>query len=84
MLAAAPRLQRGGSIILQVVRGRDRETLHGFIRENVSGDVEAIYTDQEHLDLRACLDDQRVLCKALIRPMPEPAPVTTATRSWKS
>jgi transposase-like protein len=29
-----------------VVRGRDRETLHGFIRENVAGDVEAIYTDE--------------------------------------
>jgi transposase-like protein len=39
-------LQRGGNIVLQVVRGRDRETLHGFIRENVSGDVEAIYTDE--------------------------------------
>jgi transposase-like protein len=31
---------------LQVVRGRDRETLHGFIRESVAGDVEAIYTDE--------------------------------------
>ena len=39
-------LQRGGNIVLQVVRGRDRETLHGFIRENVAGDVEAIYTDE--------------------------------------
>jgi transposase-like protein len=39
-------LQRGGNIVLQVVRGRDRETLHGFIRENVSGDGEAIYTDE--------------------------------------
>jgi transposase-like protein len=39
-------LQRGGNIVLQIVRGRDRETLHGFIRENVSGDVEAIYTDE--------------------------------------
>jgi transposase-like protein len=39
-------LQRDGNICLQVVRGRDRETLHGFIRENVSGDVEAIYTDE--------------------------------------
>jgi len=29
-----------------VVRGRDRETLHGFIRENVAGNVEAIYTDE--------------------------------------
>jgi hypothetical protein len=29
-----------------VVRGRDRETLHGYIRENVSGNVEAIYNDE--------------------------------------
>ena len=39
-------LQRDGNICLQVVRGRDRETLHGFIRENVAGNVEAIYTDE--------------------------------------
>src|SRR5215207_5840145 len=39
-------MQRGGNICLQVVRGTDRETLHGFIRQNVSGDVEAIYTDE--------------------------------------
>ena len=39
-------LQRGGNICLQVVRGRDREALHGFIRENVAGNVEAIYTDE--------------------------------------
>jgi len=36
--------QRDGAIRLQVVRGRDRETLHGF-RENVAGDAQAIYTD---------------------------------------
>ena len=39
-------IQRSGNIVLQVVKGRDRETLHGFIRENVAGDVEAIYTDE--------------------------------------
>jgi transposase-like protein len=39
-------LQRGGDICLKVVRGRDRETLHGFIRENVAGEVQAIYTDE--------------------------------------
>jgi transposase-like protein len=39
-------LQRGGNVVLQVVSGRDRETLHGFIRENVAGDVEATYTDE--------------------------------------
>jgi transposase-like protein len=39
-------IQRDGNIVLQVVQGRDRETLHGFIRENVAGDVEAIYTDE--------------------------------------
>jgi transposase-like protein len=37
--------QRDGAIRLQVVRGRDREVLHGFIRENVAGDAQAIYTD---------------------------------------
>jgi transposase-like protein len=39
-------IQRGGNICLQVVRARDRETLHGFLRENVAEDVEAIYTDE--------------------------------------
>jgi transposase-like protein len=38
--------QRNGNICLKVVRGTDRETLHGFIRENVSGDAAAIYTDE--------------------------------------
>jgi transposase-like protein len=38
-------IQRGGNICLQVVQGRDRETLHGFLRENLAGDVQAIYTD---------------------------------------
>jgi transposase-like protein len=39
-------MQRGGNICLQVVRGTDRETLHGFIRKNTDGDTEAIYTDE--------------------------------------
>jgi transposase-like protein len=39
-------VQRGGAIRLQVVRGRDRETLQGFIRENVAGQTQAIYTDE--------------------------------------
>ena len=38
--------ERGGAIRLQVVRGRDRETLRGFIRENTAGDTQAIYTDE--------------------------------------
>ena len=38
--------ERGGAIRLQVVRGRDRETLQGFIRENTAGDTRAIYTDE--------------------------------------
>jgi len=38
--------ERGGDIRLQVVRGRDRETLQGFIRENTAGDARAIYTDE--------------------------------------
>lgn len=39
-------MQRGGGICLQVVRGTDRETLHGFIRENVDESTEAIYTEE--------------------------------------
>jgi transposase-like protein len=39
-------MQRGGNICLQVVRGTDREALHGFIRKNTDGDTEAIYTDE--------------------------------------
>jgi transposase-like protein len=39
-------MQRNGNICLQVVRGTDRETLHGFIRENTAGDTEVIYTDE--------------------------------------
>ena len=39
-------VQRGGTIRLQVVKGRDRETLQGFIRENVAGETQAIYTDE--------------------------------------
>jgi transposase-like protein len=38
-------IQRDGGIRLQVVSARDRETLQGFVRENVSGETEAIYTD---------------------------------------
>ena len=39
-------MQRGGTIRLQVVRGRDSETMRGFIREDIGGDVEAIDTDE--------------------------------------
>ena len=38
--------ERGEVIRLQVVRGRDRETLQGFIRENTTGDAQTIYTDE--------------------------------------
>jgi len=38
--------ERDGAIRLQVVSGRDRETLQGFIRENVAGDAQAIYTGE--------------------------------------
>ncbi len=38
--------ERGGAMRLKVVRGRDRETLQGFIRENTAGDTQAIYTDE--------------------------------------
>ena len=39
-------MQRGGNICLQVVRGTDRETLHGFTRQTTAGDAQAIYTDE--------------------------------------
>ncbi|MBA3351642.1 MAG: IS1595 family transposase [Blastocatellia bacterium] len=39
-------VQRDGAIRLQVVKGRDRETLQGFLRENVAGETQAIYTDE--------------------------------------
>ncbi|MBA3471918.1 MAG: IS1595 family transposase [Rubrobacter sp.] len=39
-------IERGGTIRLQVVKGGDRETLQGFIRENVAGETQAIYTDE--------------------------------------
>ena len=38
-------VQRGGKIALQVVHARDRETLHGFIREKTADKTEAYYTD---------------------------------------
>lgn len=38
--------ERDGTIKLQVVTGRDRETLQGFIRQNTAGETEAIYTDE--------------------------------------
>lgn len=38
-------VQRGGTIRLQVVKGRGRESLQRFIRQNVAGDTQAIYTD---------------------------------------
>lgn len=38
-------IQRDGKIILKVVGGADRKTLHEFIRKNVSEDAEAILTD---------------------------------------
>jgi len=38
-------VQREGKIILQVVQGRDRETLHEFIRENTADETIAYFTD---------------------------------------
>jgi transposase-like protein len=37
--------QRGGKIVLKMVKGRDRKTLHQFIRETAAPNTEAIYTD---------------------------------------
>jgi len=39
-------VQRDGKIVLQVAPDRSRETLHGFIRENVADEAEAIFTDE--------------------------------------
>ena len=39
-------VQRKGEIRLKVAGSNNRETLHGFIRENVDGDTEAVYTDE--------------------------------------
>ena len=39
-------MQRNGNICLEVVRGTDRETLHGFIRFINAGATNAIYTDE--------------------------------------
>lgn len=37
--------QRGGKIVLQVVKSRKRVDLHAFIKQHVADDAEAIYTD---------------------------------------
>ena len=39
-------IQRKGKIVLQVVPGNDRKTLHTFIHENTDPETEAIYTDE--------------------------------------
>jgi transposase-like protein len=39
-------VQRGGKIVLQVADSNDRQTLHGFIRQNTDPETEAIYTDE--------------------------------------
>lgn len=39
-------VQRGGKIILKVVKGRTKEDLHGFVKDTVHDDAEAIYTDE--------------------------------------
>ncbi|MBA3616081.1 MAG: IS1595 family transposase [Rubrobacteraceae bacterium] len=38
--------QRGGEVRLRVVRDRSKGTLHGFIREHVADEAEAIHTDE--------------------------------------
>ena len=38
-------VQREGKIALQVIRARDRETLHGFIRAHTADETEAYFTD---------------------------------------
>ncbi len=38
--------QRGGEVRLRVVHDRTKGTLHGFIRQHVADETEAIYTDE--------------------------------------
>lgn len=39
-------VQRGGRISLKVVRGRDRETLHSFVKSTTADETEAYFTDE--------------------------------------
>ena len=39
-------IQRGGKIILKVIKNRSKTVLHGFISEHVHDEAEAIYTDE--------------------------------------
>jgi transposase-like protein len=45
-VTVAGALERGGNIRLAVVKDRSKTSLHGFIRNRVSDDAEAIYTDE--------------------------------------
>ena len=38
-------IQRGGNVVLEVVRARDRETLHKFIAEHTADETTAYFTD---------------------------------------
>lgn len=38
-------IERGGEIRVKVAGGTDRKTLHGFIRDHIDDETEAIYTD---------------------------------------
>ena len=38
-------VQRGGNIVLEVIRSRDRESLHDFIAEHTADETEAYFTD---------------------------------------
>ena len=39
-------VQRGGKIVLKVIEGRDRETLHRFIQETTADETVAYFTDE--------------------------------------
>jgi transposase-like protein len=39
-------VERGGDVHLRLANNADRETLHGFLADVVSGDAEAIFTDE--------------------------------------
>lgn len=44
-LVVAGAIQRDGKIILKLVGGRDRDSLHEFVQETVSEDADALHTD---------------------------------------
>jgi len=49
-------IERGGKLRVRVAPNSDQETVHGFLREHVADDAEAIYTDS-HRSYRGVADE---------------------------